>query len=238
MKAVFFDLDGTLLNLNLDTFLPRYFSGLSNKVAHLVDGDMFHANLMKATKAMINNTDPSQTNEEVFDAVFFDHKSFQRDVMYPIFEDFYNNDFQELGHEYGPVPGSHALLNKAQEMGMDLVLATNPLFPLKAIEERMRWAGILDYPFAMITSYELMHACKPHREYYEEILTRLQLKPQECLMIGNDPLEDMVAGELGITTYLALDHVVQRDEELPSPHYAGLLKEATSLLTNSDSQKE
>jgi hypothetical protein len=41
-------------------------------------------------------------------------------------------------------------------------MAANPVFPETAIRQRMECAGISDFPFKPITSYERMHAAKPN----------------------------------------------------------------------------
>ena len=94
-----------------------------------------------------------------------------------------------------------------------MVVATNPVFPLQAIRERLRWGGFGDTEFTLITSYENMHFCKPRRQYYKEILRMLGRKPAECWMIGNDVGEDLVAGELGISTFLVQDYLIPGRKE-------------------------
>jgi len=229
MKAVFFDLDGTLLNLDIDEFFPRYLKKLGQKMAHLLDPNYFIDHLLFSTRAMLENTDPEKTNKEVFIETFFAPEGLEAEDFFPLFEEFYARDFPRLNNGYGPVPGAHEALEASLERGCQLVLATNPLFPREAVLERMRWAGIEDYPFALVSSYEHMHFCKPNLQYYEEILERLNLAPEEVLMVGNDPLEDLIAGKLGIKTYLAEDYLVARKEKL-SPDYQGKLKGVVSII--------
>ena len=81
--------------------------------------------------------------------------------------------------------------------GFEVVIATNPVFPQKAIFERLRWGGFANKKFNLITSYENMHFCKPKPQYYAEILSKLGRTPAECWMIGNDVEEDLVAAQLG-----------------------------------------
>ncbi|MFX1508652.1 MAG: HAD family hydrolase, partial [Promethearchaeota archaeon] len=57
-------------------------------------------------------------------------------------------------------------------------------------------------PWVEITSAEDYHFAKPHIEYYEELLERINKKPSECMIIGDDPINDMVAGKIGIKTFL------------------------------------
>jgi len=229
MKAILFDLDGTLLNLDIDSFFPRYLNLLSKKLAHLIEPEKFQKLLMKSTKAMIVNTDTEKTNKEVFAETFFAPPEIKEEDFFPVFDDFYKNDFPVLADGHGPLPGTKEVLEKAVEKELDMVLATNPLFPREAIIERMRWAGIEKFPFKLITTYENMAACKPNPQYYQEIINRLEVAPEEAIMIGNDPYEDLVAKKIGLTTYLAEDMVVERKERLEAD-YTGKLKDLVDFL--------
>ena len=90
------------------------------------------------------------------------------------------------------------------------VLATNPLFPAVATESRIRWAGLAPGDFALYTTYENIGCCKPNLAYYAEILRRLNARPEDAVMVGNDTGEDMVAGELGIKTFLLTDCLINK----------------------------
>ena len=92
-----------------------------------------------------------------------------------------------------------------------MVLATNPLCPAIATQSRARWAGLTPEDFALITTYENSAFCKPNPDYYREILGKLNLKPEECLMVGNDVQEDMVARMLGMEVFLLTDCIINRD---------------------------
>ena len=96
------------------------------------------------------------------------------------------------------------------EKGIRVVLATNPLFPSVATENRIRWAGLRPEDFAYFTTYENSRYCKPNLDYYREILEKLSLKPEECLMVGNDVGEDMVAEQMGMKTFLLTDCLINK----------------------------
>ncbi len=89
-----------------------------------------------------------------------------------------------------------------------MVVATNPIFPKKAILHRIKWAGFDPEDFMHITSYEESHYCKPKIQFYEEILKKINKIPEECMMVGNNVEEDLIAGELGIKTYLIEDFII------------------------------
>ena len=90
------------------------------------------------------------------------------------------------------------------------MLATNPLFPAIATESRIRWAGLNKDDFELYTTYENSCFCKPNLDYYREILSRLGLQPEECLMVGNDVGDDMVARELGMQVFLLTDCLINK----------------------------
>lgn len=228
MKAILLDLDGTLLDLDIHDFLPRYFMALENKVKELVDSKSFVEQLLLATRKMIENTDHTLTNKQVFWHFFWQNKNYQQEKLLALIDDFYKYDFSKLNNNYGPTPGSKQLIKYIQQNDLILILATNPLFPREAIEERLRWASIASDCFDLITSYENMHACKPQVEYYQEILLKMGLNGSDCLMVGNDGLEDMIAKKAGLKTFLVENNIIPHQEL--QPDYQGLLSEVIPVI--------
>ncbi len=186
---------------------------------------------MAATYKMIENTDPTQTNAEVFAAHFFPAVGKEEAELMPLFDEFYRSRFPELKATCPGVPGlARRVVQAALDQGFEIVLGTNPLFPRVAIEERMRWIGVLDMPWRLVTTYEEMHACKPHPAYYQEVLERIGRTPDQCLMVGNDVDEDGAAAELGIDVYFVTDFLINRSgKELPSGR-SGTLRDFLQLL--------
>lgn len=229
-KTLLFDLDGTLLDLDMDKFLPVYFRALTRRFLHLMEPRQFVEHLMASTMAMIGNKDPEQTNEEAFMAEFIPRIGLSREVLLPLLNDFYLNDFGALAGESRRKPLAREIIQYAFARGFAVVIATNPVFPKMAISHRLRWAGVEDFPYKLITTYEIMHFCKPHREYYAEILDRLGLKAEECLMIGNDAQEDLSAREVGIRTFLVEDHLINRTGEAPQTDYRGSLEDLYEFI--------
>ena len=100
------------------------------------------------------------------------------------------------------------MVEAARAKGMKTVLATSPVFPKIATIERMSWAGLDPSLFDIITTYENSRLSKPNPAFYKDLADRLGLKPEECLMVGNDTLDDMVAREEGLNVYLVTDYLV------------------------------
>lgn len=67
--------------------------------------------------------------------------------------------------------------------------------------------------------------------YYEEILQRLDLKPEECVMVGNNFEEDMVPTEkLGIQGFLLTDCLIHKGSQDISAYTQGSFAELKKYL--------
>lgn len=208
IKTVLFDLDGTLLPMDQNSFLKDYFGRLIKKmVPHGYDSELLQKSIWACTKAMIQN-DGTRSNEEAFWHRFTE--IYEKDVRSdePVFLDFYKNEFQEVRHSCGFDQRAVDVIHELKERGIRLVLATNPLFPAVATQSRIRWAGLTPEDFEWITTYENASFCKPNLDYYREILVKLNLQPEECLMVGNDVEEDMIAESLGMRVFLLTDCII------------------------------
>lgn len=208
LRAVLFDLDDTLLGNSMDSFLPAYFGALTRHLDHLVPSKRLISELMRATEAMNANHRPGATNEEAFAAVFYPALEPDRATLERAFEQFYTEAFPKLRALTRRRPGARSLVEWAIEQGLQVVVATNPLFPRVAVEQRLAWAGVPvdEVDYALVTTYENMHATKSHVAYYKEILERLDRRPSQCLMVGDNWEKDIVpASSIGIRVYWVTD---------------------------------
>jgi len=187
LKAILFDLDDTLLGNSMETFMPAYFQLLAGYAAHLISPERLLSELMRASRAMMANDGSGPTNEEVFSALFYPALGHERAELEPVFERFYADEFPNLRSLMQLRPEARPLVEWAFEHGLQVVVATNPLFPRTAIEQRLDWAGVpvTKFDYALVTVYEDMHATKNHPAYYREILAHLGRQPGECLMVGD-----------------------------------------------------
>lgn len=208
IKAVLFDLDGTLLPMDQDVFVKAYFSGLAKKLApHGYDPDTLIPAIWAGTMAMVKN-DGHATNEQVFWDRFCDILGPDTRNAEPLLQEFYETDFPRIQSVCGHAPESAALVSWLKEQGCRVILATNPIFPAIATENRIRWAGLEPTDFELYTTYENSSYCKPNPDYYRAILAQCGLKPEECVMVGNDVSDDMVAKDLGMQVFLLTDCLI------------------------------
>jgi len=211
-KAILFDLDGTLLPMDQDIFVKTYFGLMAKRMAQFgyKPDELIHT-IWKGTSAVIKN-DGVLTNEDVFwkcfSEVYGDERTKNDRAK---FDDFYREDFPKVQSACGFQPFAKEMIQFAKQQGYRVVLATNPLFPRIATEERIRWAGLVPSDFELVTTYENSHACKPNLLYYQEILDTLGLGASECLMVGNDIGEDGVVKQLGMDIFYITDCLINPD---------------------------
>lgn len=211
ITTVLFDLDGTLLPMDQDLFIKTYFGLLAKFLApHGYDPEKLIASVWAGTKAMMKNTG-DMTNEEAFWRTFEGLHGPQARQDMPLFDEFYRTRFEDARRVCGFDPLAAKCVKTCREMGLAPVLATSPLFPLVAVEKRLAWAGLDSRDFRLITTYDNCHYTKPNLGYYREILSRLEVKAENCLMVGNDVTEDMAARELGMEVFLLTDHMLNRE---------------------------
>lgn len=130
----------------------------------------------------------------------------------PLFDAFYKDGFEKVRFCCGYHKNVKEVVEKIKAMGLRIALATNPIFPAIATESRIRWAVLEPKEFEFYTTYENIGYCKPNLKYYQEILDRMDLEPEECLMVGNDVTEDMVAERLGMKVFLLTDCLINKEE--------------------------
>ena len=206
ITTVLFDLDGSLLPMETERFTKAYFKLLAQKAApYGYAPESLVAAVWKGTKAMVMN-DGSMKNDQRFWEVFAGELGERVLDMRPIFDSFYANEF----HGAKVATGENPLAKKAVEglkiQGRQVVLATNPLFPAVGVATRLSWIGLEPEDFLHVTTYENSSYCKPNPAYFAQVLEAVGKRPEECLMVGNDPREDVLAaGQAGISAYLVTD---------------------------------
>lgn len=226
IRAVLLDLDNTLLENDMDTFVPAYLGLLGEFIADHYPPDPFIRHLMRATEAMMANNGSERTNQEVFEAVFFPAIGRAREEMEPLFEEFYATRFPALRALTRPVPIARPLMEGLFRQGFQVAIATNSLFPRTAIDQRLAWAGVPaeEFPYSLVTSYEVMHAAKPHPAFFTEVARVLGRAPEECIMVGDEWKMDIrPARQAGMRTFWIADRTSPYPADEPPPDGQGEL---------------
>ncbi|MCD7755379.1 MAG: HAD family hydrolase [Firmicutes bacterium] len=207
-KHILFDLDGTLLPMDLETFTRGYFGLLAKKLAPRgYEPSELVSAVLAGTEAMVKN-DGSCTNEDAFWRVFAGRLGEHVYADKPAFEEFYRVEFQQARAFCGCNPEAAQTVRALQARGYSVALATNPIFPATATHSRIRWAGLAPEDFEWITTYENIGFCKPNPAYYTQVLRHLGAAPEDCLMVGNDVTEDGAAEQAGIRVFLLTDCLI------------------------------
>lgn len=207
------DLDDTLLNTNLDSFVPAYFQALAKELTPQIAPDLMFRALIDGTKLMNESQDFSHTLKEVFDAEFYPQLKLSREELEPAVENFYDHVFPTLSTLTTQKPEAKPFIAWAFSQGFRIAIATDPLLPLKATHHRLRWAGLEPERFELISTFDHFHFSKTHPAYYAEVLGRLGWPDGPILMVGNDMDRDILpAQKLGLATYHIDEEPVSRSE--------------------------
>ena len=232
IMVILFDLDGTLLPMEQERFAKSYMGALAKSLSRYgYESNKLVQTIWAGTAAMIKN-DGAKSNEELFwetaNAVY--GADLRADE--PRFDEFYQTQFDRVKASCGYTPKAAELIKAIKAMGYRMVLATNPIFPAIATQKRIAWAGLNADDFEWITFYENSCHCKPNVAYYQDILQKIGVNGEECLMIGNDVNEDMVASNLGMKVFLLTDCMINRDGKDISVYPHGSFEELTSFIKN------
>lgn len=196
IKAVLLDLDNTLIHNRDSDFVTAYLQSLDR---HFHE----HHGIKSVAEAVLaglrlpkRRADDVRTNH----AVMLNHLSLavQRSPseLDSAFGEFYRREYpalKECTQALGDLPAR--LIRSLRDRDIAVVIATNPVYPAAAIEQRMQWAGLPHDPdtYALVTHAENMHYAKPDLAYFAEIIARVGVEPDEAVMIGDNPHNDIAA---------------------------------------------
>ncbi len=203
IKAVLLDLDDTLLRIDTDAFVERYLRTLTQLILErypaLAESPVpVGKAIMRAVRDLITNLDPTRSNAEVFTDAISTMLEVPTEALFEVFAEFYKTGYAAMADAAAQIEAAQPLLERLTGLGLAVVIATNPLFPLEATQQRLDWAGLGSHTFSLITHIGEMHFAKPMPHYYEEILARVGVEADEAIMIGdnfeNDILPALAAG--------------------------------------------
>ena len=228
IKVVMFDLDGTLLPMDQDVFVKDYFGRLAKKLApYGYEPEKLVESIWKGTYAMVKNNG-SKTNEKAFWDFFFTVYGESAKEHMPLFDEFYRVEFCKVQASCGYEPKAKEIVKLIKSKGYRVVLATNPIFPKEATYHRCSWAGLEKEDFELITTYDNSTCCKPNPAYYLGITKKLGVEPEECLMVGNDFVEDGAAAKTGAKVFILTTNLINKNGDdisvFPNGNYDDLKK--------------
>lgn len=230
-KNFMFDLDGTLLPMDLQKFIKLYLQAFCSKFADRVQLDP--RLLVKAIwsgAAAMGENDGECLNRELFWREMNRVCGKDMRIYEAEFDEFYRNEFEaaRVATKTNPVVGE--CIRRLKADGCRLIVATNPIFPKTAAYARIRWAGLDPKDFDHITVYDNCTASKPNLNYYHDICSFCGILPEESIMVGNDVDEDMCAARLGFDTFLVTDCLINRNEKSISRYNRGSFKDFYNWL--------
>ena len=209
-KYIFFDMDGTLLPMDAEVFARTYFKLLTKKMLpHGYEPETLINGINAGITAMQTN-DGTRRNQDIFWEHFAEVAGERVYADRPLFDEFYAVDFQRISSSCGYTPEAKRTIALCKELGYRVVIATEPIFPLSAMESRLRWAGVDPSEVDYITSYETSGYCKPDLGFYRELMDHFGIAAEECVMVGNDVGEDLPAEELGMKVFLLTDCLINK----------------------------
>lgn len=204
VQAVLFDLDGTLLDMDGDDFLDAYVAALSHFMAELVEPARFVEALWSAAVAANVTPHPGRTQRAVLVQSLSRELGLEPSILERRITAFNRRDLTPLGPGAKPKPGARRAVQDAQALGLKIAVATTPIYGLEVIGERLRWAGVGDLAWDLVAD-DSFEATKPAPAYFEEVARRLEVPPGQCLMVGDDPWNDLPAREVGMRTFYVGD---------------------------------
>jgi FMN phosphatase YigB (HAD superfamily) len=204
LKAVLIDLDNTLILFDEIAFYQRFMERIIPYFDGLVPGEEFRDRLLRGIRGLLQN-DGEMVNQDFFMNIFCQGCENRREAVWERFMAFYLTEYEKIPVDVKIPPGLQEVLEALRSWNLAVVVATNPLFPEIAQFKRMAWGGLDPECFAGVTHLGNSNYVKPRKEYYRQICDRMGLPPDCCLMVGNDSINDMVAGTLGMKTYLTTE---------------------------------
>jgi FMN phosphatase YigB (HAD superfamily) len=204
LKAVLIDLDNTMILFDEIAFYQRYMERVIPFFDPLVAGEEFTDRLLRGIRGLLKN-DGAIANMDFFMDIFCAGIESRRAQVWERFMDFYRNEYEKIPVEVKTPEGLDEMLEQLRTWGLTVVVATNPLFPEIAQHKRMAWGGLRPESFDGLTHLGNSNFVKPRKEYYQQICDRIGLPPEACLMVGNDAINDMVAGTIGMRTFLTTE---------------------------------
>jgi FMN phosphatase YigB (HAD superfamily) len=190
IRGLLLDLDNTLLDIDVDAFVERYTRAVAARVMPDDPGRGW-ALVAGASYRMLAERDSSETNRARFLAALAQEAGEDADRLWRHLEEASTALLPELEGMARARPGVRSLVAEAHRRGLRVALATNPIYPRPVIVERMRWAGLDASDVDHVAAMDACRDTKPHAAYFAGLADALGLDLGECLMVGDDPDQDI-----------------------------------------------
>jgi len=204
LKAVLFDLDNTLIRFSERKFIEAYIVKVVPLFSDMIPPEAFLERLVFSVRALLNNNG-EMSNMQYFMRHFSTGYEERSAEIWRRFTEFYDTQFDQFRELVSVPQGGREVFAQLKQKGVKLVIASNPIWPMQVQMKRLSWADLGDMQFDLVTSLENMSYCKPRLEYYQETCLKIGESPQSCLMVGNDPVNDMSVATMGMKTFLVTD---------------------------------
>lgn len=210
---LFFDLDGTLLRMDRQTFTKAYMNHLFEYLKEEIQDKNLFLKTCKEGLDYVRKNDGTMTNKERFFSYFFSILDCNKEKVISLFEEYHQTKFDELEYTCKRNPDAIETIYRLKKEGYHMSLATNPCFPRSALAKRIEWAGFQIDDFEYFPSYDEISYAKPSLDFYLEMLKRTRIEASQCIMIGNDFEEDMIARNLPMNVFLLTYDLIHRGKE-------------------------
>jgi len=242
ITTVLFDMDSTLNSIDEIEFSQKYFKMLHERFFSEFELLDFYDSLTEITKSVMFSRSPRELTVKTFMKEMSKEYKKPQKKLYEDFKDFYATDYNQLEEFVRPAEGAKEAVQTCFDKGYTVVVATTPVFTEDAIMKRLKWSGMEEFTFKLVTHAENMHFSKPREEYYQEIMKKIKKKSSKCIMVGNDFVSDIVSPtNIGMKTF----HVQLRpdnDDLFVSPElkrfskykstFKGKLSDFTKIVKN------
>jgi len=209
-SAILFDLDGTLLDVDMRRYIPAYVQGLADCIADLVPHETASRTLLELVHQLIRRDDGDESNNRWYLAHAAASFGIGADELQSRFSPWFAEGLAGLDPLMAPAPLARSIVEGCLRRGQKVVVATNPVFPQPVIASRLRCAGLADLELSLVTNSDNSRRCKPNPQYFHDVLETLGLQATDCLMVGNDTGHDLAARNAGIVTFLVDTWLIDR----------------------------
>ena len=232
-KNFLFDLDGTLLPMDMKYFIDLYVAAFCKSMVPVTKIESKPLmNAIWTSVAKMAKNDGDCLNIDIFWQTMNSVCKRDMRVFSDNFDNFYRGEFSVCRAATKVQPLARIVVDYIRQRGGNIIVSTNPIFPKSATYRRILWAGLDVNDFDYITTNDNSSACKPNLNYYEEICSVCGIRPEESIMIGNDVNEDMPAERLGFDTFLITDCLINRDNKELSLYRHGTFEDFFDFLTD------